>query len=398
MSVGNIVQTGLKAAMTNIETISNNIANANTTGYKKSQVNFSDIFMGGSQGGAQVGLGVKASSISQDFSTGRIELTDRGLDLSLDNDGFFVQKNPSGQVTYTRAGRLEIDREGFILGEGGRIQGYPAINGEIIASGNLIDLRIPDTPNPANPTTSVGLKFNLDSGSPVLDPNDFDSTDAGTYSYRTDSTLFDSLGNTHILSSYYIKTADNTWTAKMNINNAPLADGTIEFSTDGTLDTIAGFNALSWNPGGGASGPQEFSVSLTGATQFAGDSRLFDNTQDGRPSGVPTGFNIDSSGRINVNYSNDQSQMQGQIAVARFRAPQGLARAANMSWMSTLDSGDPLLGPENSEGAVNSGTLELSNVDLTEELVGLIGAQHDFQANAQAQQTFNQVLQTIQQL
>ncbi|WP_165474814.1 flagellar hook protein FlgE [Legionella nagasakiensis] len=402
MGVGNIVQTGLKAAMTNIETISNNIANANTVGFKKSHVNFADIYMGGALSGKQSGLGVKTSSIQQDFSTGRIELTDRGLDLSLSNDGFFVQKEKGhGQISYTRVGQLDVDKEGFLVGVGGYLQGYPAVDGRVIASGSLIDMRIPDKSIPAQATSSVGLKLNLDASASVLDPDDFDIDDATTYTYRTDSTFYDSLGTSHALSLFLIKSDDNEWTAKITMDNAALGDGTLEFTGDGLLNNATGFDALSWNPGGGAGGasiPQAFSMNFTGTTQFAGDNTLYDNTQDGFPAGVPTGFNLDGDGRLNVYYSNGRSQIEGQIAVARFKAPQGLVRTANMAWLATLESGDPLLSMENSDGAIHSGTLELSNVDLTEELVSLIGAQHDFQANAQAQQTYNQILQTIEKL
>jgi len=397
MGMGSIANTGLKAAMTNMEAISNNIANVNTIGYKKSQVNFADVYANSFSNKQQVGFGVQTQSISQDFSLGRIETTGRGLDLCLSNDGFFVQKNSSGLTSYTRAGRMDLDKDGYFYGASGRLQGYPAVDGAIVASGALTDLQVKDSTFPAKPTSNVAMALNLDAKADVpVTP--FSETDPTSYNHRMDTTVYDSLGKSYTMSVYYIKSSDNNWTTQMQLDNQPIGSGSVTFQSNGTLDTVSGMDALSWTPTGGATSPQNLAISLTDSTQFTGEYKKYSSDQDGYYSGLPLGFNIDGDGLINVTYSNGKSQVQGQVAVAQFRAPQGLSRAENMSWLATLDSGDAQLDPQSNLGVFGAGKVEYSNVDLTEELVSLMGAQHDFQANAQVAQTYNQVLQTIENI
>lgn len=396
MGIGSIANTGLKAAMTNMEAISNNIANANTVGFKKSHVNFADIYAGGFNQ-SYIGFGVKTESLSQDFSMGRIELTDRGLDLSLSNDGFFVQKNGSGQISYTRAGRLELDKDNYFMGASGRLQGYPAVNGTIMPSGTLTDLQISQAQIPAKSTNNASLTINLNASTvpPVLPFSDSDPT---TYNYRTDTTVYDSLGQSYPASVYYIKSADNSWTTQVYMDGQNIGTGNLSFQSNGSLVSTSGMDNLSWNPTSGAETPQMLSVKFPGTTQYASENKTNTNDQDGYQAGIPTGFDIDKDGLINVYYTNGKNQLQGQIAIAKFQAPQGLARAENMSWQATTQSGDPVFDQDASTGSIHRGTLEYSNVDLTEELVKLMGAQHDFQANAQVAQTYNQVLQTIEKI
>jgi flagellar hook protein FlgE len=383
--------------MTNMETISNNISNANTVGFKKSHVNFSDIYAGGFNENRTVGFGVKTQSISQNFSMGRIELTDRGLDLSLSNDGFFVQKNNMGQISYTRAGRLELDKDNYFTGMNGRLQGYPAVNGKVTASGTLVDLQLAQSPLPAKATNNASLTLNLNAGAaiPALPFSDSDPT---TYNYRTDTTIYDSLGQSYPASVYYIKAADNSWTSQVYLGSQNIGTGNLSFQSNGVLSSATGLDNLSWTPTSGATSPQTLSLKFPGTTQYASENKTNINDQDGFQAGIPTGFNIDDEGKINVYYTNGQTQLQGQIAVAKFKAPQGLSKGENMSWQATTESGDPLYDQDASINSIHAGTLEYSNVDLTEELVKLMGAQHDFQANAQVAQTYNQVLQTIEKI
>ena len=399
MGVGITATSGMKAAMSNMEEISNNIANANTIGFKKSTVNFADIHSNSISDVNSSGLGVKVSSIDQDFSGGRIESTGRGLDLSIGNSGFFIQKNPAGGVTsYTRAGRLEVDSDGYLTGLGGRIQGFPVQNGEILTTGVLGDIQIPQTPIPATSTTQTTVALNLDSNSDIPSVAPFDSSNTDTYNFRTDTTVYDSLGNPNSLSIYYVKSAANTWDAEVLVNETSVGSGTLQFTSDGLFSSSSGLGALSFTPGNGATAPQAFSIDLDASTQFANESQLVSNDQNGGPSGVPAGFNINANGEVNVFYSNGESVPQGQIALATFRSPQDLSKYQNMSWINSSVENDALINSNQSNGAFNGGTVELSNVDLTDEMVRLLGAQHDFQANAQAQQVFSQVLKTIENL
>lgn len=399
MGIGVQPTSGMRAAKENMEVISNNIANANTVGFKKSTVNFADVHSSSLASTNSAGLGVKVQDISQDFSGGRIETTGRGLDLSIGNNGFIIQKDPSlGITSYTRAGRLELDGQGYLNGLGGRIQGYPAVNGEILTSGALEDIQIPDTPIPAKPTSATVLQLNLDANSDIPSVTPFDASDASTYNFRTDATLYDSLGNPNSLSVYYVKTADNSWTAQVQVNDTDIGTGNITFGSDGLLSSVTGLDSLSFNPGQGAAAGQAFEINLTDSTQFGSESQIVSKDQNGNPSGIPTGFNIDKNGVVNVFYSNGDSQAQGQIALATFKSPESLTKFENMSWINSSADNEALVNANQSSGAFSSGTVELSNVDLTEEMVRLLGAQHDFQANAQAQQVFSQALKTIENL
>lgn len=399
MGVGNIANSSMQAAMRNMEVISNNIANVNTPGFKRSSLNFSELYAGNVSDNRQPGLGVRIDSLRQNFSTGRLDSTNSQLDMSLNNDAFFIQRDPfNGTTHYTRAGHFNMDNDGYIYGFSGHVQGFPAKDGVILGSANLVDLQIPNSPLPAKATEKTQIKLNLNAADEVK-ALPFDVSEPNSYNYRSDLTVFDSLGNEGSLSVYYIKQADNTWTAQLLMNGQNIGTGSLTFNgSNGALAAATGFDALSWNPTGGATSPQAFSMDLTGSTQSVMDSREYSKDQNGYGAGVPQEFNIDDSGKLNVYYSNGESRFAGQVALARFTAPQGLAKADNMSWLATPDSGDPIINSDNSEGNISIGTLELSNVDITEELVKLMGAQHDFQASAQIQQTYNQVLQTIEKL
>lgn len=398
--IGTIATSGMHAAMSNMQEISNNIANANTIGFKKATVNFADISAQSTGGGISSGLGVKVTSISQDFSAGQLETTNQGLDISLNSkNGFFIQRDAvTGGSSYTRAGRFSLDSAGYIMGLNGRVQGFSAINGKVSTTGQLNDLQVPQTPAPPVPTKTANQIFNLNSSS-VIPAIPFNMNDPTSYNYRVDSTIYDSLGAPNPLTVYYVNTGSNAWDAQVAVNGTSLgAPGSVTFNTDGTLATATGLDALSWNPTAGATSPQSLQVDIANSTQFANESEVVSNTVDGSPAGLPTGFNIDNNGLINVFYSNGQTKVQGQLAVAKFNSPENLGRSENMSWIPTSLSGVATVNESASVNAFNSGTVELSNVDLTQELVSLLSSQHDFQANAQVAQTYNQVLQTIEKL
>lgn len=400
MGIGSIATTGLQAALSNMEAISNNIANVNTIGFKKNYINFSDIYMSSATGTSNnsVGMGTRIQSVNQDFSLGRIETSQSGLDLSLAHDGFFIQRNPSnGQVSYTRSGRLDFDKNGFLVGNGGAIiQGYPAVNGVVQTSAQPVDLHFPNSAIPAKPTDAMNMSVNLDSNAALISAP-FDATDPNTYNYHSDQTIYDSLGNSYLASLYYIRSADNSWKTQVSINNQIVANGNLSFTNSGELSSATGFSNINWTPVGGAA-PGTLDITMTNSTQNAGECRVYDHNQNGYSAGVPIGGEIDENGCLNISYNNGMSQIEGQIAIARFNSNQGLARSENMSWIPTSSSGQPILDPNASQSNFMVGSIEYSNVDLTEELVSLISAQHDFQANAQAEQVYNQVLQTIEKI
>jgi flagellar hook protein FlgE len=396
MGIGNIANTGMRAAMTDMEVISSNISNANTVGYKASYATFGDVYPSSSAGAnLQSGLGVKLTGIHQDFKRGGFELSGSQMDLMITGSGFFVLRDStSGVKSYTRNGHFQPDKDGYITNGNLRLQGFPAVNGEIFAGGSLTDLQISKQPRNATATSKITEDLNLKSTEAVkTDP--FDVNNPNSYNYSTSKTIYDSLGNTHALSMYYIKTADNNWSAQTLIDGANVGTGTIVFGTDGKLSSVSGLSALSFTPGGGAASPQALSIDLSTSTQYASDNQTRKLTQNGYPVGIVNGTEIDKDGNVIATYSNDERVLLGKIALAEFQAPNGLTSIGNMSWLETSDSGSPIINPGNSDKNISSGALELSNVDLTQEMIKLIGAQHSFQANAQVEQTYNEVMQTV---
>lgn len=398
MGIGNIASSGIKAALTHMESISNNIANVNTLGFKKTLVNFADIYSGMGGGSKGIGLGTRVHSVQQSFATGRIESSERALDLRLSNDGFFIEKDPvSGRVVYTRAGRMGVDNDGYIMGFNGVLQGYPATDGTVSATGNLVDLKIPTAPIPAEATDNIGFQMNLDAGEEaILDPFDKDNKD--TYNHSSTETVYDSLGQNYTVTTYYVKTASNSWDVHVVVDDTEIGSGNLNFNSEGVLVSSTGLTGLSFTPTSGAVSPQNFDIDVSSFTQYKGENKVYDHFHNGMSSGTFNGLSIDDDGRIQVSYSNGLTRVEGQIAVAKFRSPQGLLQSDNMSWIESTESGPALVSPDNSQNAIKSQSLEYSNVDLSDELVKLIGAQHDFQANAQVQQTYNQILQTIENL
>src|SRR5438045_4974669 len=208
MGIQNIANTGMQAAMSDMEIIGNNISNSNTYGFKKSFGNFADLYPAGNAAtGTQPGLGVNLLNIKQDFSSGGLQNTGRGSDLSINNDGFFILKDPTtGNSTYSRAGRFDVDNQGYLTLGSRRVQGFPSINGKIVAP-SLVDLQIPPTPMQAKATTSMLGSLNLDANSQVPLNTTFSNSDVNSYNFSTNTTVYDSLGNPNQLTLYYIKTS-----------------------------------------------------------------------------------------------------------------------------------------------------------------------------------------------
>ena len=204
----NTALSGLRAANTDLEVTGNNIANASTTGFKRSRAEFGDVYanslIGG--GGNSTGSGVLVNSISQQFDQGNISFTDNSLDLAINGNGFFVLREPSGSASYTRAGIFGLDADGYITNSSGsRLQGR--------LDGTENDIQVSTESLDPRRTSEVNLLLNLDArvDPPVLAT--FDPTDADSYNSSTSLTVFDSLGNSHVMSTYYVKSPyeDNTW-------------------------------------------------------------------------------------------------------------------------------------------------------------------------------------------
>lgn len=392
MSVMNVALSGLNAASGDLEVTGNNIANANTTGFKQSRTEFSDVFGGGSAGN-QIGNGVRISSVSQNFQPGPANPTGGQLDMAINGDGFFTIKQPDGTIAYTRAGSFTHDADGYITTKSGaRVQGYTANNGQVGAT--VGDIRIPTEPVPPNPTNAVTFSRNLDSSSEIISAT-FDPTDSTTFNMTDSTTIYDSLGSQHDLSTYYVKTSDNNWDVQVEIDGANVATGSLAFGDDGQLQSATGLDNIVWNPGGGAAAGQTISLAMGAVSQYGGSGSKPAVSQDGYASGIYTNLSISGDGVISANYSNGRVDPIGQVAITEFNNPQGLYSMGDMTWIETESSGGPKTSKLNSLGNIQAGFLESSNVDLTEQLVNMITSQRAFQANAQSIKAGDTLMQTI---
>lgn len=401
----NTALSGLRAANQDLSVTGNNIANASTTGFKRSRAEFADVYANSilGSGSRTPGSGVLVSNIAQQFDQGNISITNNSLDLAVSGQGFFVLSD-QGAPVYTRAGIFGLDNQGYVVSNSGaRLQGFSAdLNGEIV-SGALGDLQIETADIAPNATTEVELNFNLDSGSAVPGTAVFSPTDPTSFNWSTAATIYDSLGNPHVLTTYYVKnppTATGTdWDVYSDLDSSGTANavGTISFDTAGALVApVPASLTDAWPAPGGAAG-LSFNINVAGSTQFGAEFAVSAISQNGYAPGRLSGINIDDNGVVFARYTNGQALTLGQVALANFANPQGLAPIGNSNWAESFDSGQPVVGaPQTSSlGAIQSGALEDSNVDLSEQLVNLIIAQRNFQANAKTIETVDAITQAI---
>lgn len=391
---------GLRAATTDLNVIGNNVANANTTGFKKSRAEFADVFAVTNFGvaGNSPGSGVNLARIAQQFNQGNITFTDNSLDLAISGPGFFVLDD-NGARTYSRAGAFGLDREGFVVNAKGQRLVAFAADGAGGITGATSPLRIETSNLPPQASTRVDVALNLDASAPVP-AAPFDPLDATSYNNSTSTTVYDSLGNSHLATMFYRKTATpNTWETYLFVDGAQV-DGpdSLQFSSTGALVNPPGGSiaAPAFNPGGGAS-PMLLTIGYAGSTQFGSQFAVHSLIQDGFTTGRLTGLDIDSGGIVFARFSNGQSQVIGQVALANFANQQGLQPAGDNNWNETFASGPAIEGAPGSSnlGLIQSGALEESNVDLAEELVKMIMAQRNFQANAEVISTADAVTQSV---
>lgn len=397
MGIGNIADTGMQAAMTNMEVISNNIANANTVGFKKSYISFADIYPTATGSSSnQAGLGVGVSGVNQNFSTGGFMITGQSLDMSINKGGFFcLRDSSSGQTTYTRAGRFQTTNDGYITAGGTTcLQGFVAQNNKIPPGGSVSDLKINNGPLQATATSTLTEQINLNSSASVI-TGSIDPTSQSTYNFSSNGYAFDSLGNKHDVVSYYAKSADNEWNVDVYVDGTKATSGTMSFTSSGNLSATTGLSSFTFAPGTGATSPQTLSIDLSGSTQVSSPNSVTKNESNGYEAGTYQGCGVDKDGMVWMTYSNGQKVLAGQVAIANFQSPENLSNVGNMQWTSTTASGNAIYNQSYSTGNINAGALEQSNVDLTSEMVSLLNAQHTFQANAQVERTYSQVMEDV---
>ncbi|MDR0207824.1 MAG: flagellar hook protein FlgE [Pseudomonas putida] len=447
----NIGLSGLYAANKQLDVTGNNIANVNTVGFKSSRAEFADVYAGANRLGVgknQVGNGVRLAAVSQQFSQGDINNTGNVLDMGIQGQGFFVLSD-NGSMVYTRAGAFQTNKDNYVVtSDGLRLQGYAADSTGKIQKGVLTDLQI-DTSALAPKATSLidqGINLNssatdiplmVDDGTGTMVPNKpFDPSDETTYTKSFPTKVYDSQGNEHTMEQFYRKTGTNQWTMYTLVDGrnpfdpastTPLS-GTISFNSDGSVNAMTANNtglpagssftvsnntftmtgwipaaknaAGNWAANGAAGNAGGMRLSMNSTTSYNTETARMSQSQDGYATGILSSLSIDSTGVMFASFSNQQSRAIGQVAVASFANEQGLQQIGGTRWTETFSSGIPGIdAPKTGTlGSVESNSLEASNVNLTQELVELIKAQSNYQANAKTISTESTIMQTIIQM
>jgi flagellar hook protein FlgE len=400
-----IALSGLNAAQADLNVTANNIANTSTTGFKGSRTEFADLFAVSLQGVStnSSGNGVRVASVAQQFAQGNIEFTDSNLDLAISGQGMFVLSD-NGALSYSRAGAFQMDRDGYVVNSSRqRLQVYPPLAAGGFNTGGLSDLRLLTTDSAPQATSNIEYVLNVPGNASPPAVGTFNAADPNSFNHATSLTLFDSLGATHTGTMYFTKTAvANQWTARLFIDGQPVGlDGTpqtVQYSNGGLLTAPVGgqltFPAFTPTTGAAA---MNVTVDLAQSTQFGGNFAVNSVTQDGYTTGRLIGIDIGETGVVQARFTNGNSQPLGQIAIANFSNPQGLQQLGNTQWAETFASGQAVRGQAGNSGfgLVQSGALEGANVDVTEQLVQMITAQRNFQANAQMISTADSITQTI---
>ncbi|WP_371192664.1 flagellar hook protein FlgE [Glaciecola sp. SC05] len=454
----NIALSGVSASQKDLDTTANNIANVNTVGFKESRAEFGDVYASSllASGKTKVGDGALTQEVSQQFSQGSLSFTNNSLDLAITGNGFFatVPEITSRDFSFTRAGQFKLDSNNFVVNSAGdNLLGFP-VNPDgtsaSVALSTTVPVRIPDSSGSPQKTSEVDLRFNLPAGDQVRDPAAFDPTDPLTYSAATSVTIYDSLGDSHVMTYYFMKDNDpaavNEWYVAAAVDDQ-LVDITNSDGSDAdpasavnTMGTATG-NAvaaakLRFSDGGDFIGiesadglPQpdrkimtealgglilsngsdatqqigiDFNLDPLGAnpnepTQFASAFEVTSLEQDGLPVGRLTGIDIGPDGLVRATFSNGTSEPIVRVALVRFSNEQGLTQQSGTAWKESILSGEALAGEATTGtfGDINSSALEQANVNLTTELIDMIIAQRNFQANSRALEVNNQLNQTI---
>jgi flagellar hook protein FlgE len=404
MPLFSIPLSGLTASSDALNIISNNLANLNTVGFKDQQANFQDLFyqMLGTTGSGdpiQQGAGTEVGSVASNFTNGNLQATGIPSDAAITGNGFFVTQGANGAYEFTRAGDFTVNSEGQLVASNGEnVMGYGATNGVVNTGAGLTAIQLGQGQiNPPSATTTMDQTTNLDAGAAVGD------------TYSTPLTVYDSLGNAHVLTFNYTKTATNAWSYQVTLpaadtggtgNPTVVATGNLTFDSNGNLTSPTGsITGISIPKLADGAATMNMTWNLTAAgggatlTQVASDSSTSATDQNGYASGTLQSYTINSDGTISGAFSNGQVQTIGQIALANFANYQGLQLDGGNSYTPTLASGQPVIGTAGTggRGTLTGGALELSNVDISTEFTNLIVVQRGFEANARMVTTFDSI-------
>lgn len=441
----NIALSGIAAAQTDLDVTANNISNVATVGFKESRAEFDSVYANSlfSNSGTKTGDGTSVAAVAQQFHQGSLKFTDNPLDLAITGSGFFATSPgiDDNNLSYTRDGTFKLNADNYIVDNSGNfLQAFPVNKDGSSSSLSLATtdpIQIPDTAGIPKQTEEVDITLNLPAADTAKKLADFNPNDPETYNNATSVTIYDSLGSAKVMTTFYVKpeNAANQWVSFVEVDGKPvdtestgsytLEDGTTEsaaytdsdgeshsgmvlnFGTDGnfisTSPLTVAYEALG-DPGAdvldaGADAAQTISINYELPTQFSASFEVTGLSQNGETVGRLTGIEIADDGLIQATYSNGSSDPLARVALVRFKNEQGLAQSGT-SWQESQNSGEPLAGEANagSFGSISSGALEQSNVDLTTELVDLISAQRNFQANSRSLEISSSLQETILQI
>ncbi|MFL1913912.1 flagellar hook protein FlgE [Plesiomonas shigelloides] len=430
--MSSISLSGLFAAQKDLSTTSNNIANANTIGFKESRAEFSDVYSSSifSNPKTTVGGGVQTSMISQQFHEGSTRYTNNPLDLRVNGKGFFAVSNGMDykDVSLTRAGEFKLNKDNYIVNSAGQYLRVLPVDAKGQASSVSLQasspVQVPTEAGQPSASTKLDIGVNLPANQAAVTKTPFDFDDPDTYSKSTSTSIYDSLGNSYSMTTYFAKTADNTWEAyttvtdkdgnekALDIDGGEASGGTgqkgvkLEFNSDGSLKTQTPANpkTVSMAAAGinlnGADTAQTLEINFDKPTQYASDFNVKKINENGVVVGRLTKVDISPDGLLVANYSNGKSEYLGKVMLVTVPNEQGLTQIGGTQWRATPDSGAMLIGEpgKGSNGKIMSGALEESNTNMTIELVDLISAQRNFQANSRALEIDQGLQQTILQI
>ncbi|MFT5879789.1 MAG: flagellar hook protein FlgE [Moritella sp.] len=431
----NIALSGINAAQKDLNTTANNIANVNTTGFKESRAEFGDVYATSifSNAKTSIGNGVATSHVAQQFQQGSLNFTENSLDLAINGNGFFVTSDGMESMDrgYTRAGAFKLDSSSFVVNSAGNYLQVYDVNDDgtpkAVSMAATKPLQIPDTAGVPQSTSNVDMSMNLPATDALLDPTNFDPTDSATFSAATSVSIYDSLGESHTMSTYYVKDGTagapaNSWLEFNYMDDQALdvtggqavaaAPGSpvkptavrLTFDSSGLMQTqtpmpaqTVALGALLTN---GADSAQRVNLNFNNPTQFASAFEISKLEQDGATVGRLTGIDIGPEGMVVASYSNGSNDKLGMIAMAKFANVQGLSQTGDTAWRQSQLSGDAIAGEPNSGtfGKISSSALEQSNVNLTSELVDLITAQRNYQANSRTLEVNSKLQDTVLQI
>ena len=402
MAQFSIALSGLTAASSDLDVTANNVANADTVGFKDSRAEFADVYSAGAANlnSSVIGQGVRLATTAQQFSQGNISSSSSNLDLAISGDGFFTLHSAKG-YSYTRNGQFAEDKNGNVVSSTGQtLQVYPPLVNGGFNTGTLAPLNLQTAQSAPLATSAGNVLLNLPANSPVPTVAPFDPTNSQTYNQSTSTSVYDSLGNQYPATFYFTQTAvPNQWNVNMTVNGTLVGGAQpLTFSSTGAVTAPVG-GALAFNgfvPPGGAL-PMNLNFNFGATTQYGSQFGVTSITQNGFTTGQLSTVSIDPAGIVSAVYTNGRTTQLGQLALANFPNPQGLKQLGDTNWSETFTSGTAVQGAATSAsfGSIQAGALESSNVDLTTQLVNMITAQRAFQANAQVITTANQLSQTV---